>query len=148
MVTLIIHILLVLVFTWCRSRCRTFSIMTMLRASYPRIVVRFPAVTRNLFLLQSFKTGSGSSPASYRVVVPSLYPQINRHENEADHSSPPNAEFRDELRHISISLCACLTYTETNLPLLYCSCISWTYIVAFHFRICTKVNVGKNMRLN
>jgi len=90
-VTLIIHILLVLVITWCRSRCISFSIMTMLRASYPRIVVRFPAEARNLFLLQSLKADSGASPASYRVVVPSFYPYIKRHENEADHSSLSNA---------------------------------------------------------
>jgi hypothetical protein len=66
MVTLIFHILLVLDIIWCRSHCSSFGIMTVLRAEYPRIVVRFPAGARNLFLLQSHKTDSGACPASYR----------------------------------------------------------------------------------
>jgi len=56
--------------------------------------LRFPAGARNISLHHGVKTGSGSHPASYPMGIRGSFSGVKRPGREADHSSPPIAEFK------------------------------------------------------
>jgi hypothetical protein len=63
--------------------------------------------SRDFCRLQSVKTGSGTSPVSYSMVIGGLFsPGLERPEREADHSPPSSAEVKDEWSCISLPWCA------------------------------------------
>jgi hypothetical protein len=102
--------------------------------SYTEIVLRLPAGTRELFLLQSVQARPGSNPSSHSLDTVTLSPGVKQQGCEFDHSPPTSTEIKQDWRYSSTPSHASRADTDTLL-LTYRSVLI-RYAVAQWLRYC------------
>jgi hypothetical protein len=70
---------------------------------------------KNFLFSKAIKTGSGTHPAFYSIDIRALSRGVKQPYHEADHSSPPHAEIKNEWRSASLSLHAVMASTRKTL---------------------------------
>jgi len=93
-------------------------------------MVKFSAAVSNFFPLQGIWNGSGVHTASYSIGTGTFSLGVDWLGCETDFSLPPNKEFKNEWRYISIPLYAFMTCMGTSFALhivliilTSCSCL-------------------------
>jgi hypothetical protein len=77
-----------------------------LRIEQPRNLCSIPGRGKSFFLIHNFQTDCGAHLASYSVRTGSSFPWVKQPGPEADHSTPSNAQVKNEYSNASThSLC-------------------------------------------